>query len=122
MAFMTTWNLQGTLHHLLICGGSSCRKNTGEEVAEAIGDEIEKQGAGSKIHTTVTECNGRCSDACIVIAYPEGVWYREMTPKAGKKLVRKLLKGKQLEDHILYTYDGGLQAKTEKGAKGKKKK
>ncbi|MNR40398.1 hypothetical protein D3C85_1586810 [compost metagenome] len=57
-----------------------------------------------------------------MISYPEGVWYREMTPKAGKKLVRKVLKGKQLEDHILYTYDGGLQAQTEKGMKGKKKK
>ncbi|WP_379162124.1 ferredoxin [Paenibacillus sp. sgz5001063] len=119
---MTTWNLQGTVNHLLICGGSSCRKNKGEEVAEAIEDEIDKQGAASQIHTTVTECNGRCSDACIVISYPEGVWYREMTPKAGKKLVRKLLQREQLEDHILYTYDGGLQAHTEKGTKGKKKK
>ncbi len=120
--FMTTWNLQGTVNHLLICGGSSCRKHKGEEVAEAIEDEIEKQGAASRIHTTVTECNGRCSDACIVISYPEGVWYKEMTPKAGKKLVRKVLQGEQLEDHMLYTYDGGLRAATEKGAKGKRKK
>ncbi|MBW4082916.1 ferredoxin [Paenibacillus sp. S150] len=119
---MTTWNLQGTVNHLLICGGSSCRKNKGGEVADAIEDEIEKQEAAGNIHTTLTECNGRCSDACVVISYPEGVWYSEMTPKAGKKLVRKLLQGEQLKDHLLYTYDGGLQAQTEKGAKGKKKK
>lgn len=119
---MTTWNLQGTVNHLLICNGSSCKKHKGEEVAESIEDEIEKQGAGRKIHTTVTSCNGRCSDACIVISYPEGVWYKEMTPKSGKALVRKLMEGERLENHVLYTYDSGLIATNEKDAKGKKKK
>lgn len=119
---MTTWNLQGTVSHVLICGGSSCRKHKGEEVAEAIQDEIEKQGAEHLIHTTETRCNGRCSDACVVITYPEGVWYREMTPKSGKSLVRKMLQGERLEDHVLYTYDGKLIAASEKGTKGKKKK
>lgn len=119
---MTTWNLQGTVNHLLICNGSSCKKHKGEEVAESIENEIEKQGAGRKIHTTVTRCNGRCSDACIVISYPEGVWYKEMTPKSGKALVRKLMEGERLEDHVLYTYDSGLIASNEKDAKGKKKK
>ncbi|WP_379140590.1 (2Fe-2S) ferredoxin domain-containing protein [Paenibacillus sp. sgz500992] len=119
---MTTWNLQGTVSHLLICNGSSCRKHKGEEVADAIEDEIEKQGAERLIHTTVTRCNGRCSDACVVISYPEGVWYKEITPKSAKALVRKVLEGERLEDNVLYTYDGGLIAATEKDAKGKKKK
>ncbi|CAM4502718.1 (2Fe-2S) ferredoxin domain-containing protein [Paenibacillus typhae] len=119
---MTTWNLQGTVNHLLICNGSSCKKNKGEEVAEAIEDEIDKQGAGGIIHTTVTRCNGRCSDACVVISYPDGVWYREMTPKSGKALVRRLLEGERLEDHIVYMYDGQLIAASSKGTKGKKKK
>lgn len=119
---MTTWNLQGTVRHLLICNGSSCRKHKGEEVADAIEDEIEKQGAERLIHTTVTRCNGRCSDACVVISYPEGVWYKEITPKSAKALVRKVLEGERLEDNVLYTYDGELIAATEKDAKGKKKK
>lgn len=119
---MTTWNLQGTVSHLLICNGSSCKKNKGEEVAEAIEDEIEKQGAQSLIHTTMTRCNGRCDDACVVIAYPEGVWYKEITPKSAKALVRKHLQGERLEEQVVYTYDEMLIAATERGAKGKKKK
>ncbi|MDQ0194491.1 (2Fe-2S) ferredoxin domain-containing protein [Paenibacillus wynnii] len=120
---MTTWNLQGTTSHLLICNGSSCKKHKGEEVAEAIEDEIEKQGAQSLIHTTVTRCNGRCSDACVVISYPEGVWYKEITPKSAKALVRKHLQGERLKDNVLYAYeDGKLAAASESGAKGKKKK
>ena len=119
---MTTWNLQGTTSHLLICNGSSCKKHKGEEVAEAIEDEIEKQGVQSLIHTTVTRCNGRCSDACIVIAYPEGTWYKEITPKLAKSLVRKHIKGERLEENVLYTYENKLIAVSESGSKGKKKK
>jgi (2Fe-2S) ferredoxin len=119
---MTTWNLQGTVSHLFICNGSSCRKHKGEEVAEAIENEIEKLGAQSLIHTTMTHCNGRCSDACVVIAYPEGTWYKEITPKSAKALVRKHLKGKRLKKHVLYTHNGKLIAANEKATKGKKKK
>ncbi|ASA26403.1 (2Fe-2S) ferredoxin domain-containing protein [Paenibacillus donghaensis] len=119
---MTTYNLQGTVSHILICNGSSCKKNRGEEVAEAIEAEIEKQGAQSLIHTTTTRCNGRCGDACVVIAYPEGVWYKEITPKLGKALVRKHLEGGRLEENVLYSYENGLVAVDPKGAKGKKKK
>jgi (2Fe-2S) ferredoxin len=119
---VTTWNLQGTQCHLLICNGSSCKKRRGEEVAAAIEKEIEKQGAGSLIHTTVTRCNGRCSDACVVIAYPEGIWYQGITPKLGKALVRKHLKGKRLKENVVYSFSGKLKASSERGMRGKKKK
>ncbi|MFC3745794.1 ferredoxin [Paenibacillus sp. GCM10012306] len=119
---MTTWNLQGTQCHLLICNGSSCKKHRGKEVAEAIEKEIDKQAAGSLIHTTVTGCNGRCSDACVVIAYPEGVWYRGITPKLGKVLVRKTLKGKRLIENMVYKFDKEFRASSERGMRGKKKK
>ncbi|MBT2290771.1 (2Fe-2S) ferredoxin domain-containing protein [Paenibacillus albidus] len=118
---MTTWNLQGTVSHLLICNGSSCRKHKGEEVAAAIEQEIGKQGAEARIHTTVTRCNGRCSDACVVIAYPEGVWYQGITPKLAKKLVRKHLKGKQLKENVVYTFNKKLKAVDQRGGKGKQK-
>lgn len=118
---MTTWNLQGTRCHLLICNGSSCKKHGGEKVASAIRKEIKKQDADDLIHTTSTHCNGRCSDACVVIAYPEGVWYRGITPKSGRALVRKHLKGKVLKEHRVYSFDGKLQARSEQGTRGKKK-
>lgn len=118
---MTTWNLQGTAVHLLVCNGSSCRKRKGEEVAEAIENEIEKQEAQRLIHTTVTRCNGRCSDACVVIAYPQGVWYEGITPKTAKQLVRRTLAGEVLEEHAVYRHEGTLQAVSARGEKGKKK-
>lgn len=103
---MATWNLTGTRHHLLICNGGSCMRKGAEEVTQAIRDEIAVQGVDMWIHTTRTRCNGRCEDACVVISYPEGIWYKEMTPDVGRILVREQLgiEEKETQKHITYSY------------------
>lgn len=96
-------------------------KRGAEKVTQAIQDEIERLDADKLIHTTRTRCNGRCADACVVIAYPDGIWYGDMTPKSGRKLVRKQLQGKRLKKkRIVYTYKGKFTA-TKQTRKGKSK-
>lgn len=107
---MTTWNLQETQCHLLICNGGSCMKRHGEEVTQAIREEITELGANKRMHTTRTRCNGRCTDACVVIAYPEGVWYKEVTPETARQIVRMHLSGRKLSKNVVYTYDDHLIA------------
>ncbi|MFM9277493.1 (2Fe-2S) ferredoxin domain-containing protein [Paenibacillus jiagnxiensis] len=102
---MTTWNLEETNCHLLICNGSSCMRRQAEEVTQAIRDEIALLAADRQIHTTRTRCNGRCADACVVIAYPEGVWYKHITPELGRELVRRHAAGGRLEEQIVYSFD-----------------
>ena len=102
---MTTWNLEETQCHLLICNGSTCMRKGAEEVTQAIRNEITALNADHKIHTTRTQCNGRCMDACVVIAYPEGVWYKDMTPDLGRDLVNKHLNKGRLEDQVVYHFD-----------------
>lgn len=101
---MTTWNLQDTYCHLLICNGGSCTMRQADEVTLAIRDEITQLGVHPFIHTTRTRCNGRCADACVVIAYPEGVWYRDISPELGRELVRKHVAGERLDEHITYSF------------------
>ncbi|XJZ28660.1 (2Fe-2S) ferredoxin domain-containing protein [Bacillota bacterium Lsc_1132] len=102
---MTTWNLKGTKHHVLICNGSSCLRKGGEEATQAIRNEIANLELDSFIHTTRTRCNGRCKDAPVAIVYPEGNWYRNVTPEVGGTLVRQLLTGRSLlKDYLIYQY------------------
>ncbi|WP_240418392.1 (2Fe-2S) ferredoxin domain-containing protein [Paenibacillus periandrae] len=102
---MATWNLSETQHHVLICNGGSCMKHQGEEVTLAIRAEITAQGADRFIHTTRTRCNGRCQDACVVTVYPEGIWYKDMTPESGRAMVREhLLQGNTLQAHMVYSF------------------
>jgi (2Fe-2S) ferredoxin len=103
---MTTWNLNGVKSHVLICNGSSCMRKSGEEVTQAIREEITLLNIDTQIHTTRTRCNGRCKDACIVIMYPEGRWFKEVTPELGRKIVQDhLQKDTSLMDSVLYEYD-----------------
>jgi (2Fe-2S) ferredoxin len=102
---MATWNLQETRCHLLICNGGSCMLRQGEEVTQAIRDEIASLKADKWIHTTRTRCNGRCADACVVIAYPEGIWYKDITPDLARELVRKHAAGERLQSQIVYSFD-----------------
>lgn len=102
---MATWNLQETYCHLLICNGGSCTMRQADEVTLAIRDEISLLEAHPYIHTTRTRCNGRCMDACVVIAYPEGVWYKDISPELGRELVRKHLKGERLDKNMTYSFD-----------------
>lgn len=103
---MTTWNLSGTQHHVFICNGGSCKNGQAEEVTQSIRAEIAVQGADHLIHTTRTLCQGRCEDACVVTVYPEGVWYKGVTPELGQLIVSQhLLQGKHLEKHITYTVE-----------------
>ncbi|WCK55644.1 (2Fe-2S) ferredoxin domain-containing protein [Aneurinibacillus sp. Ricciae_BoGa-3] len=116
---MTTWNLQGMKHHLLICNGSSCLKRGGEEVTQVIREQIANLDADAFIHTTRTRCNGRCEDACVVIHYPEGIWYKDMTPEIGKQLISSILNGQVVPDsNIIYRYQDGHFLSTSKAAIG----
>ncbi|RAL24087.1 (2Fe-2S) ferredoxin domain-containing protein [Thermoflavimicrobium daqui] len=98
--------LSGVRQHLLICNGGTCLKKGGEEVAKSIRAEIKKQEMNRTIHTTITRCNGRCEDGCTVILYPEGVWYKEMTPESGVELVKSLAKGEILSSQTSYHHNG----------------
>ncbi|MBN6185459.1 (2Fe-2S) ferredoxin domain-containing protein [Aneurinibacillus sp. BA2021] len=106
---MATRELEGVRHHLFICNGGSCLKRGGEEVTQSIRDQIARLAADDLIHTTRTRCNGRCTDACVVIHYPEGTWYRDMTEETGRELVRRLVHEKSADDadHATYTYQDG---------------
>ncbi|EKS54245.1 2Fe-2S ferredoxin, partial [Citrobacter freundii ATCC 8090 = MTCC 1658 = NBRC 12681] len=62
-------------------------RSGGEEVTVAIREAIAEAGLDDYVHTSRTRCNGRCEDACVVIVYPEGIWYQNVTPEDAGLLV-----------------------------------
>ncbi len=98
---LAIYNLDQLQHHILLCNGGTCMRNDGEEVTQAVRDEIKNLGASEFIHTTRTRCNGRCDDACVTIVYPQGDWYGKMTPDSGRALVQALCEGERLESHLI---------------------
>ncbi|WP_232696047.1 (2Fe-2S) ferredoxin domain-containing protein [Brevibacillus daliensis] len=102
---MATWDLSRTNHHILICNGGSCMRKSAEEVTQAIRSEISRLEAHDLIHTTRTRCNGRCEDACVVIVYPEGIWYKDIGPNEAPLIVQHhLLEGKPVREFVSHEY------------------
>lgn len=77
-----------------------------EEVTQAVREEIRLLQLDEKIHTTRTRCNGRCQDACVVISYPEGIWYQADSPEIGRQIVRDQ-EDKSLDRHKIYQFVRG---------------
>lgn len=103
---MATWDLTQTKHHVLLCNGGSCNRNGGEEVTVAIRNAITEAGLDDRVHTTRTRCNGRCEDACVMIVYPEGIWYQNVTPEVASRLVEEhFLKGEPVASMISHRFD-----------------
>jgi (2Fe-2S) ferredoxin len=103
---LTTWNLTGMRHHVLICNGGSCMRRGGEEVTQAVREEVKRLGLDPLIHTTRTRCNGRCEEACALIVYPQGVWYKAVTPEIATQIVQQHLRdGEIVQSHLMYTYE-----------------
>lgn len=95
-----------TKYHVLICNGGSCMQQGGEQVTQELRQEIDAQGLQSLVHTSRTRCNGRCGDACVVIVYPKGVWYKGVTPSVGRQIVRSLKRSENYAPAVLAEYNG----------------
>ncbi|ARK29991.1 (2Fe-2S) ferredoxin domain-containing protein [Halalkalibacter krulwichiae] len=115
---MATWDLSDTKYHILICNGSSCNKAGAETLTQSIRNELYANDLDSKIHTTRTLCNGRCHDKCVVITYPDGNWYKDMTSEDASLFVESLVAGTTMEYKLSHTYFGNGFERTEGTIKG----
>ncbi|MGJ7923076.1 (2Fe-2S) ferredoxin domain-containing protein [Neobacillus sp. LXY-4] len=103
---MATWDLSNTMHHILICNGSSCNGNGAESLTHAIRKEISDRDLDDTIHTTRTLCNGRCHDKCVVINYPKGTWYKDLKPEDVTHFVDCLLVNEDYSEKVSHSFDG----------------
>ena len=92
--------------HLFICNGGTCTKNGAEESTQKIRQYIADEGMEAQVHTTKTYCNGRCNDGPVVIAMPENVWFKGITPDFCRKFVQQYVVKNQLpESKVLFDYE-----------------
>jgi (2Fe-2S) ferredoxin len=91
--------------HLFLCNGGSCKLLGAEESSVAIRKAIADSGLLDEIHTTKTLCNGRCKDGPIVIAQPDGLWFKKITKDDAASFINKFLVIKAIpHEKLLYQY------------------
>lgn len=84
--------------HVLICTGTGCVSSGAKTIKEALEEELAANDLTNEIKIVETGCHGFCEKGPIMIVYPEGVFYCELTSDDVAEVVEEhLLKGRTVE-------------------------
>jgi len=87
---------------LMLCGGTGCHASGTKKIAEALQEEIERQGLAEEIKIIETGCNGFCAVGPVMLVQPEGIFYQKLKVEHVAHLVEEhFLKGRPVKK-LLY--------------------
>jgi len=85
--------------HILVCGGTGCVSSGSKAVQEELKKSLKQFDLDKEIKVIETGCHGFCEKGPILVFYPEGVFYCQVTPKDISNLVEEhILKGRIVEE------------------------
>ncbi len=99
--------------HVLVCGGTGCTSSGSHKIQEVFQSEIEKHGLADEVKVVQTGCFGLCALGPVVIIYPDGTFYSNVTEDHVAEIVSEhLLKGRVVE-RLVYNDTGDNAVNTE---------
>ncbi len=92
----------GYRKQVLVCGGTGCTSSHSLKVIEQLETSFKELGIND-ILIVKTGCFGLCALGPIMIVYPEGAFYSQMTPEHAKTVAEKhLVPGGSIVKELLY--------------------
>ena len=95
--------------HVLICGGTGCVSAGSDEVVRAFEEQLAKRSLSREIAVLRTGCLGPCAVGPIVIVYPEGCYYKQVSAADVPEIVEQHLMGGRILKRLLYDESSGAQ-------------
>ncbi|MCL2368466.1 MAG: 4Fe-4S binding protein [Oscillospiraceae bacterium] len=88
--------------HIMVCGGTGCVAAKSFEIIDEFNRHLEKHGLQDEAKVVLTGCFGLCALGPIVIVYPEGSFYAEVTVDCVGRIVEEHIKGGNVVKDLLY--------------------
>ncbi len=93
--------------HVLCCGGTGCTSSGSPKIQAAFEKAIENNGLAEEVKVVQTGCFGLCALGPVVIIYPDGTFYSNVTEADVEEIVSEhLLKGRVVE-RLVYNETSG---------------
>jgi len=91
---------------ILVCAGTGCESNKGDEIFKALHHEAEAQGVKADVQIVKTGCFGFCEKGPIVKVLPSESFYVEVKPGDAKEIIsEQVVKGREVK-RLLYKKGG----------------
>jgi (2Fe-2S) ferredoxin/precorrin-6B methylase 2 len=105
-------------YHVLVCtqtkpeGVASCSASGSKRVLDALNREVQSEGLENEVQVTTCGCLGLCDEGAMVIVYPDGVWYRRVTPEDVPEIVSAHLRAGKVVARLEWTDAAAMKAKS----------
>jgi NADH-quinone oxidoreductase subunit F len=84
--------------NVLVCGGTGCTASGSLAVRQAMAEELARRGLTDEVRLVETGCRGFCAMGPVMIIYPEGIFYCQVTAADVPTIVEEtLVKGRVVQ-------------------------